>query len=226
MTLVEYAVDRLIPEFANDVTVLPRGERATSEALLNAARRIGELGMDYHAFYHQVSIPVVVVVGGGCGVVVFDFGVDFDFDLLWPWLWLVVLFLLFSELWLVAWFSFMFEHSFDRPLTNAHACSPSSTDQGLCAHWEPNVSERIGTGLERVAARSEQRRGRLQVARSALPTQRKRQRWLGRNEVSSVCRRPAAGTSAGNVLRRRVLLRSEPEPRNRNVHGCGGDVFS
>jgi hypothetical protein len=49
-----YAIDNLIPKYANDPTVLPLGADATAALLLNASALFASKGMDWRSYYHQV----------------------------------------------------------------------------------------------------------------------------------------------------------------------------
>ena len=53
VTLVGYAVDRLLPEFGGDLHVVPLGAEQTESTLVTAAQNIGKWGMDWHRYYHQ-----------------------------------------------------------------------------------------------------------------------------------------------------------------------------
>ena len=52
-TLFDYALDRILTEFGSDPVVAPLGKERTATILLDAARRMGQLGFDYAAYYAE-----------------------------------------------------------------------------------------------------------------------------------------------------------------------------
>jgi hypothetical protein len=55
VTLVGIAVDRLLPEFGDDPSVVPLGRAKTEQQLVTAAQNMGKYGFDHYRYYHQLS---------------------------------------------------------------------------------------------------------------------------------------------------------------------------
>jgi hypothetical protein len=55
VTLVGTVVDRLLPEFGEDPTVVPLGPNATKQTLVRAAQDMGKFGFDHYRYYHQLT---------------------------------------------------------------------------------------------------------------------------------------------------------------------------
>jgi hypothetical protein len=54
VTLVGTVVDRLLPEFGEDPSVVPLGPNATKQTLVRAAQDMGKFGFDHYRYYHQL----------------------------------------------------------------------------------------------------------------------------------------------------------------------------